>query len=159
MISVSRSLTKAEKNYVALELKCFAIVFACRKLDYYIYGKDVVVETDHKPLEVITKKSLLVAPRRLQRYNLTVRYRPRCQQVIADTLLRLPVELAPDSEELSTQEVFQLVREKLVGRELAVINPASFVRVKDETLEEIHRAGERDDEHSTLRGLHSRGGH
>ena len=132
VISVSRFLTKAEKNHVALELECLAIVFACHKFDQYIYGKEVVVETDHKPLEVITKKLLLVAPRRFQRilfqrYNLTVRYQPGCQQVIADTLSCLPVEAASDSEELSTQEVFQLKREKLVGRELAVINPASFV--------------------------------
>ena len=55
VVSVSRSLTKAEKSYVALELECLAIVFACSKFDQYIYGKKVLVETDHKPLEVITK--------------------------------------------------------------------------------------------------------
>ena len=52
--SASRSLTSSEKNYVAIELECLAIVFACRKFDQYIYGKKTVVETDHKPLEVIT---------------------------------------------------------------------------------------------------------
>ena len=65
--SASRSLTKSEKNYVAIELECLAIVFACRKFDQYIYGKRTKVETDHKPLEVITRRSLLSAPRRLQR--------------------------------------------------------------------------------------------
>lgn len=39
MASVSKSLTKAEKNYVAQVLECLAIVFACGKLDQYIYGK------------------------------------------------------------------------------------------------------------------------
>ena len=29
--SASRSLTPAERNYVALELECLAIVFVCRK--------------------------------------------------------------------------------------------------------------------------------
>ena len=48
--SVYRSLTKAEKNYVALELECLAIVFACSKFDQYIHGEKVQVETDHKPL-------------------------------------------------------------------------------------------------------------
>ena len=133
VISVSRSLTKAEKNYVALELECLAIVFACHKFDQYIDAKDVVVETDHKPFEVITKRSLLVVPRRLQRmllqlqqYNLTVMYRPGCQQIIADTLPRLPVEAAPGSDELSTQEVLQLEREKLVYVQRTGSDQSSF---------------------------------
>ena len=98
-MSVSRSLTKAEKNYVALELECLAIVFACQKFHHYIYGKRTLVETDHKPLEVITKKSILAAPRRLQRmllqlqrYDLEIIYRPGKQQWIADILSRFPVE-------------------------------------------------------------------
>ena len=99
IMSVSRSLTKAEKNDVALELECLAIVFACQKFHHYIYGKHKLVETDHKPLEVITKKSILAAPRRLQRmllqlqwYDLEIIYRPGKQQWIADILSRLPVE-------------------------------------------------------------------
>ena len=47
----------------------------------------------------------------------TVRYRPGCQQVIADTLSCIPVEVTSGGEELSNQKVFQLEREKLVGRE------------------------------------------
>ena len=86
VVSISRSLTKSERNYVALELECLAVVFACQKFDQYIYGKRVTVETDHKPLEVIIKKSLLAAPRRLQRmllqlqwYDLNVVYVPGSQ--------------------------------------------------------------------------------
>ena len=51
---------------MALEIECLAIVFACRKLDQYIYRKKTVVETDQKLLD-IAKKSLLSAPRHLQR--------------------------------------------------------------------------------------------
>ena len=49
---------------MALELECSVIVFACQKFDQYIYSKPVRVETDHKPLEVVAKKST-PAPRRL----------------------------------------------------------------------------------------------
>jgi len=91
--SASRSLTKSEKNYVAMELECLAMVFACQRFDQYIYGRKVTVETDHQVLEIITKKSLLAAPKRLQRmllalqrYNLEVRYRPGVTQHIADAL-------------------------------------------------------------------------
>ena len=63
VVSASRSLTKSEQNYVALELECLAIIFACGKFDQCIYGKRVKVEIDHKPMEVILKKSILAAPR------------------------------------------------------------------------------------------------
>ena len=79
------------------------MVFACHKFDQYIYGKRVTLETDHKPLEVISKKSLLAGPRRLQRmllqqqrYDLNAVYVPGSQQVVADTLSRALVKAAPE---------------------------------------------------------------
>ena len=62
----SRSLTQTEQRYARIEKECLAIVFACEKFEHYILGKDVVVKSDHKPLEVIFKKPLLNAPKRLQ---------------------------------------------------------------------------------------------
>ena len=83
---------------MALELECLAIVFACQTFDQYIFGKHVRVETDHKPRETIIKKSILAAPRHLQRMllqlqinSLDVVYRPGEQQVVADTLSRAPL--------------------------------------------------------------------
>ena len=68
---VSRSLTKCERKHAPIELECLAIVFACRKFDQYIYGHaDVTIHSDHKPLEAIFRKSLLEAPKRLQRMML-----------------------------------------------------------------------------------------
>ena len=64
---VSRSLSKSEKNYVAIELERLTIVFACQKFHQYIFGKKVRIETDHKPLEIIVRKPILSALRRLQR--------------------------------------------------------------------------------------------
>ncbi|KAL5489015.1 hypothetical protein EMCRGX_G018055 [Ephydatia muelleri] len=156
MASASRSLTKSEKNYVAIELECLAIVFACRKFDHYIYGKRTKVETDHKPLEVITKKSLLSAPRRLQRmllalqrYDLDVIYKPGEQQVIADTLSRLPAE-QPQAEELSPQEIFQIASMQEEAQELEGIEEREFVRVKDQRLEEVKKAAATDPEQLAL---------
>ena len=39
-------------------------------LDINLYGRKVLVESDHKPLESILKKSILNAPKRLQRMML-----------------------------------------------------------------------------------------
>lgn len=154
--SASRSLTPAEKNYVALELECLAIVFACHKFDQYIYGKKIRVETDHKPLESITRKSLLSAPRRLQRmllslqrYDLEVVYRPGDQQVIADTLSRLPVE-GQNSEKQSQQEVLEIAALEEEANELKLIKEREFVRLKDQRLVEIQKAAAIDLEQNML---------
>ena len=156
--SVSRSLTKAEKNYVALELECLAIVFACSKFDQYIYGKKVRVETDHRPLEVITKKSILAAPRRLQwmllalqRHDLEVVYRPGEQQVIADVLSRLPMKSpAGEIESPTLQGILAIHTYSEDDSELEVIEERDFVRVKDQRLIEVQRAAFTDPEQIAL---------
>ena len=101
----SRALTSAEQNYAQLEKELVAIVFACRKFHAYIYGKDVHVQTDHKPLETILKKPLANAsPRvqrmmlRLQRYSLDVKYKPGKEMFLADTLSRAYVTGEADQE-------------------------------------------------------------
>ena len=64
----SRALTQIETRYAQIEKELLAILFACEKFDKYIFGRDIVnVETDHKPLEEIFKKSLCDAPSRLKR--------------------------------------------------------------------------------------------
>ena len=57
-------------------------MFACTKFHDYIYGKEVIIESDHKPLETIFKKQLEKAPAclknmllKLQKYNLKVVYK------------------------------------------------------------------------------------
>ena len=100
----SRALTGAESRYASIEAEMLAVVFACRKFHQYIYGKRVVVETDHKPLQAISTKPLSQAPLRLQRmllnfrgYDVEIRYNPGCKQVLADTLSRAAVPTG-DSE-------------------------------------------------------------
>ena len=150
--STSRALTKSEKNYVAIELECLAIVFVCKKFDQYIYGRKATVETDHRALEIITKKSLLSAPKslqrmllELQRYNLDVHYRPGEEQCIADTLSRAPLDQS--WEELSEEEVFQLATLESAEHEIEHTSSREHVRVGDERMREA-RKGE---EQKTLR--------
>ena len=100
----SRALTDTEIRYAQIEKELLAIVFACDRFDAYIYGRDVVnVESDHQPLETITRKPLNDAPKRLQRmllqlqkYSLNVRYKRGKQMHLADTLSRayLPGEMS-----------------------------------------------------------------
>lgn len=75
----SRALTSAETRYAQIEKELLAVVFALEKFHQYICGTNVEVESDHKPLEIITRKQLCQAPPRLQRlllrlqlYNFTL---------------------------------------------------------------------------------------
>ena len=61
----SRSLTKAEQNYSQIKKELLAQVFGNEYNHQYVYGRKVNLWTDHKPLEMITKKPLAATPKRL----------------------------------------------------------------------------------------------
>ena len=49
--SALTALNSAERNYAQIEKEMLVIVFGTNKFHQYIYGKQVSLETDHKPLE------------------------------------------------------------------------------------------------------------
>ena len=53
MAFASRSLTETESRYAQIVKEMLAVAFALDKFEQYAYG-----ESDHKPLEAITKKPL-----------------------------------------------------------------------------------------------------
>ncbi|CAC5392125.1 unnamed protein product [Mytilus coruscus] len=63
----SRALTEPQSRYAQIEREMLAILYGCEKIDYYIYGRRAVIETDHKPLVAIYDKPLYRATPRLQR--------------------------------------------------------------------------------------------
>ncbi len=65
----SRHLTKTERNYSTSEKELLAIVWAMRHFNSYIYNRDVIVLTDHKPLADL--KKLKEPNGRLGRLNVT----------------------------------------------------------------------------------------
>lgn len=95
VIYASRSLTSAEKNYAMIEKELLAIVFATERFHQFVYGTQIKIQSDHRPLEYIMTKPLSQTPPRIQRllirlqkYQLTVEYVPGKLMFIADTLSR-----------------------------------------------------------------------
>ena len=91
-----------------IEKELLAIVFACERFDQFINGKQVTVESDHKPLEAIITKPLSQAPPRIQRllirlqkYQPMVKYVPGKFLFIADTLSRAYLPAKGEQQELN----------------------------------------------------------
>lgn len=92
----SKSLTDAQKNYGQIEKEFLAILSACHRFHHYIYGREVIIQTDHKPLVSIIDKNLHdINSVRLQRirikllkYRLRLVYVPGKDMHVADTLSR-----------------------------------------------------------------------
>ena len=91
----SKTLTETEENYAQIEKELYAVPFGCRRFHQYLYGRQVIVESDHKPLESIMRKPLAAAPPRLQRmilqlqrYDISIEHKPGKQIPVADTLSR-----------------------------------------------------------------------
>ena len=49
----SHSLTECDQRYSQTEKEALGVVWVCERFHAYVYGMKFVVETDHKPLEVI----------------------------------------------------------------------------------------------------------
>ena len=115
----TRALSPAQQNYPQIEKEAIAIKFACNKFHEYIYGKQLEVETDHKPLETIFKKPLHCAPLRLQKilwdvlqYSPKVKYVKGTQLPIADTLSRdCQAEEVEDEIEYSVNVITSMTEE------------------------------------------------
>ena len=58
----SCALTETQQRYSQIEKETLAIVFGCKKFHQYIYGQQVTVESDHKPLQSIYKKGIYEMP-------------------------------------------------------------------------------------------------
>ena len=117
--------------------------FSLDRFHQYVYGKEVIVESDHKPLEMIAKKSLALAPPRLQRlllriqkYNYTIVYKSAKEMALPDMLSRAPL---PETDEEMEKEINLHVH--LVSSTL----PASEFK-----LQEIREATKRDEGLRTL---------
>ena len=68
----SRSLSDAETRYAQIEKELLAVVFGLEKFHLHTYGRQVKVQSDHKPLEIIATKPLHRTPKRLQTCNHTM---------------------------------------------------------------------------------------
>ena len=114
----SKALDDTQAQYAVIEKELLAICFGCKKFHDYVFGKPVIIETDHKPLLGVMSKPLhMLSARmqrmrmRLQRYDLHLVYKPGKEMFIADTLSRAylnntkPNDLFDDTIEVNVVQI------------------------------------------------------
>ncbi|PIK42011.1 putative retrovirus-related Pol polyprotein from transposon [Apostichopus japonicus] len=76
----SKKLNKCQKKYSVMKRECLAVVWAVRKFEPYLYGKEFTLETDHQPLICVRKSK--VANGKIMRWALALQpYRFRLKVI------------------------------------------------------------------------------
>lgn len=91
----SAKLTGSQINWSTIEKEAFAVIFGLKKFDQFIYGREVIIESDHNPLAYLTaaiphNPKLVRWRLALDRYNITkIQYKKGKLNGNADALSRL----------------------------------------------------------------------
>lgn len=94
----SRTLNETEQNYSTVEKEMLAIIWAIKYFRPYLFGKKFKIVTDHRPLTWLMNfkepGSKLVRWRlKLLEYEFEIVYKKGSQNVVADALSRINVEI------------------------------------------------------------------
>ena len=114
----SRSLSQAETKYAQIEREALAIIFAVKKFHQYLYGRQFVLVTDHRPLCKILGHDQAIPPlaaARMQHwalilsaYRYSIQYIAGEKNSCADCLSRLPVKQQDAGAAESSGDIFAL---------------------------------------------------
>ena len=124
----SRTLSKSEKNYDAHKLEFLALRWAVSdRFHEYLYGGTFDVFTDNNPLTyVLTSAKLDAIGQRwvasLGPYNFSLHYNPGRQNVVADSLSRIPWEGTTFSDTMDYNVVKAMIN-KGEANTLATLEP------------------------------------
>ena len=101
---VSCKLSDTAQRWDAYKLECFGVYYAVKQLNYYLTGKEFIIETDHQNLQWLDKNDSAIVMRwrwYLQNFNILIRHIPGKQNIVADFLSRMYPDDKPLDEESS----------------------------------------------------------
>ena len=106
----NKTFNEAQENYSTTENEMQAIVFACEKFRPYILGSHIIVHTDHAAIKYLmskkeAKQRLIRWVLLLQEFDLEIKDKRGCDNVIADHLSRVERNKAEEEEARLTENL------------------------------------------------------
>ena len=108
---VSRLFRGSQLNWAALTKEAFAIYMSIKKLSFYLTDAQILLRSDHKPLEKFLLKNTLNSKvnnwaMELEAFNIQFDYIKGSNNVLADTLSRL-IAIDPDTPTMPEEPEYE----------------------------------------------------
>ena len=111
-------MTSTEQRDAQIEKEALTTTWACEKSNDFILGKDILIETVHKPLvPLFGLKNLDELPPRIQRFRMrlmkylfNICHIPGKDLIIEDTLSRAPLRKSPTKTDIRLNEYLNFIR-------------------------------------------------
>lgn len=149
----SKTLGPAQINYSVTHKELLSIIMAIEEFRHYLYGREFVVITDHKPLTALFKQNVNGRLQRwkwnLKEYDFKIIHVPGRQNKVADFLSRLNNPTQDSKSDQKLDQIPRSVEEYMKNCEdLPIL--AALTRSKAKELEILKRMNEQESGQNSL---------
>lgn len=125
----SKTLGQAQQNYAVIHKEMLSIILAIEQFRHYLYGREFVVVTDHKPLTSLFKQTklsnrLLRWKLMLSEYDFKIIHVPGKQNTVADCLSRIKPDI------ISTPKSIEELMKETTNEEILPVTTRSKSKTK-----------------------------